>query len=115
MGTAYGIGGGAILAPVLVAVFRLPVHAIAGATLASTFSTSVLGVAAYTWLAPVLAPDAPPASPDWALGLLLGAGGFAGIYLGARFQKHVPERWIQVMLAGVLLVLSARYVGQYFL
>ena len=32
----------------------------------------------------------PGAAPDWRLGLLLGLGGMAGMYLGARCQKHVP-------------------------
>ncbi len=115
IGTTYGIGGGAMVAPILVSLFRLPVHTIAGAALTSTFATSVIGVAAYTWLAPVMDPEAASTSPDWWLGLLLGAGGFLGIYLGARCQKHVPERWIKVMLAGVLLLLALRYVGQYVL
>ena len=78
VGASYGIGGGSIIAPLLVSLFRLPVYTIAGAALTSTFATSVIGVAAYTWLAPVMAPDSPSAAPDWALGLLLGAGGFVG-------------------------------------
>jgi len=97
VGTAYGIGGGAILAPILVSVFRLPVYTI--------------GVAAYTWLAPVLTPDAPSARPDWALGLLLGAGGFVGMYFGARCQKHVPELWIKLVLGAILLFLSVKYIA----
>ncbi len=111
VGTAYGIGGGAILAPILVSVFRLPVYTIAGAALTSTFATSLIGVAAYTWLAPVLTPDAPSARPDWALGLLLGAGGFVGMYFGARCQKHVPELWIKVVLGTILLFLSVKYIA----
>ena len=38
-------GGGAIMAPIFVAVFGLPVHAVAGAALMGTFVTSVVGVA----------------------------------------------------------------------
>ena len=111
VGTTYGIGGGSIMAPLLVSVFRLPVYTIAGAALTSTFATSVIGVAAYTWLAPVMTPEAASAAPDWPLGILLGAGGILGIYLGARCQKHVPERWIKAMLAAVLLFLAVKYTA----
>ncbi|MBW1979492.1 MAG: TSUP family transporter, partial [Deltaproteobacteria bacterium] len=37
----YGIGGGSIIAPFLIAIFGLPVYAIAGAALLSTFLTSI--------------------------------------------------------------------------
>jgi hypothetical protein len=43
IGGAYGIGGGAIMAPFLVSFWNLPVHTIAGATLFSTFLTSLVG------------------------------------------------------------------------
>jgi uncharacterized protein len=42
----YGIGGGSILAPVLVS-FGLSVRAVAPAALTSTFLTSVVGIATY--------------------------------------------------------------------
>lgn len=113
VGTTYGIGGGSIMAPILVSVFRLPVYTIAGAALTSTFATSVLGVVVYTWLAPHLVAGGESASPDWLLGGLLGIGGFVGIYLGARCQKYVPERGIKLLLTGILLFVSLRYVGQF--
>ncbi len=44
IGGAYGIGGGAIIAPFCIAVFDLPVYTIAGAALMGTFITSIAGV-----------------------------------------------------------------------
>ncbi|MDA3834135.1 MAG: sulfite exporter TauE/SafE family protein, partial [Spirochaetales bacterium] len=88
IGGVYGIGGGAIIAPFLITFFRLPVYIIAGATLMGTFITSVAGVLFYQFLAqfyPELS-----VSPDYALGLLFGLGGFAGMYLGAKCQKYIP-------------------------
>ena len=108
-GGIYGIGGGAVIAPFLVVVLRLPVHAVAGAALLSTFLTSVIGVIAFHALA--MGYPEMNVSPDWALGLLFGAGGFAGIYLGARCQKHVPERIIQSILAACVLFVALRYLG----
>lgn len=106
IGTAYGIGGGSFMVPLCLAVWRLPLHAIAGATLAATFLTSAVALAAYAWL-PV--PAGVAARPDWALGLAFGAGGLAGAYLGARLQKRVPQRALKGLLALLLVGLAIRY------
>ena len=110
VGGAYGIGGGAIMAPFLVSMLGLPVHAVAGATLCATFLTSVGGVAFYSLLAPFW-PELSVA-PDWGLGLLLGLGGLWGMYLGARCQRLVPARYIKYMLVAILLFTACRYLGQ---
>ncbi len=108
VGGTYGIGGGAIIAPLYVTYFRLPVYTVAGATLMGTLVTSVAGVACYHVLAP-FHPDLQVA-PDWLLGLLFGVGGFAGMYCGARLQKFVPARAIKGILATCLFALSGRYL-----
>lgn len=114
IGGTYGIGGGAIIAPFIVSFFKLPVYTVAGAALSGTFLTSVAGVAFYSLIGPVYAPGL-QVSPDWLLGGLFGLGGLAGMYLGARCQKHVPERIIKAILAGALLFVAVRYVVQFFL
>ena len=53
VGGIYGIGGGAIMAPILVSHVGLPVHTIAGATLMGTFLTSVVGVTFSQAVAPL--------------------------------------------------------------
>jgi uncharacterized membrane protein YfcA len=110
----YGIGGGAIMAPVLITLFRLPVHAVAGPALTSTCIISVFGVLFYTLAGrhPALAHVA--VGPDWQLGLLLAAGGAAGIYCGARVQKHVPARPIKLILTLVIIIVSFRYIWNFF-
>ena len=108
VGGIYGIGGGAIVAPFFVAVLGLPVYTVAGAALMGTFVTSVAGVAFYQAIAP-LRPDLAIA-PDWALGLLFGIGGAAGMYCGARLQKRLPARAIKWMLAAVILFVAGRYL-----
>ena len=110
VGGVYGIGGGALMAPFLVSFFVLPVHAVAGASLFATLLTSVAGVVFYSLLAPLYSGLA--VAPDWRLGLLLGLGGMAGMYLGARCQKHVPGTVLKYALAGILLFTAARYLGQ---
>jgi uncharacterized protein len=110
VGGAYGIGGGAIIAPLCVAVFRLPVYTVAGAALFGTFFTSIAGVLFYTVLS---ANSGVSASPDWALGSLFGIGGFAGMYIGARLQKRVPQKIIKLALGIAINVIALRYIFQY--
>lgn len=101
IGGAYGLGGGAIIAPFLVAIWGLPVHAVAGATLMGTLLTSAVGVAFYTGMG---------MAPDWRLGLLFGAGGMAGMYLGARTQRFVPVFWLKLMLGLILVGVAGGYL-----
>jgi uncharacterized membrane protein YfcA len=54
------------------------------------------------------------AMPDWPLGILFGVGGFIGVYLGARAQKFVPQKVIKMILTGVIFILAASYIVQYF-
>ena len=49
-------------------------------------------------------------APDWLLGLLFGVGGAAGMYCGARMQKHVPARAIKWMLVTVILFVALSYL-----
>ncbi len=99
-GGIYGIGGGAIVAPFLVSILRVPVSKVAGATLFATFVTSAAGVGFFQVLV----------TPDWALGALFGLGGLAGTYLGARLQKRLPERWVRFVLGVLVGGLAVRYL-----
>ncbi|MFH2218973.1 MAG: sulfite exporter TauE/SafE family protein [Pseudomonadota bacterium] len=112
-GGIYGIGGGAIVAPFFVAVIGLPVYAVAGAALMGTFITSVAGVVFYHALAnfyPTVS-----VAPDWRLGALFGVGGFLGMYLGARTQKYVPQRFIKGMLCACVMFVAGKYISGIFL
>jgi uncharacterized membrane protein YfcA len=112
IGGTYGIGGGAIIAPFCVAVFRLPVYTVAGAALLGTFLTSIAGVFFYS-IIPARA--GMNTAPDWLLGFLFGAGGFIGMYLGARAQKFVPQKFIKLLLGIIITFLALRYITQFFL
>jgi len=111
-GGAYGIGGGAIMAPLFVSIFNLPVYTIAGAALAGTFLTSVVAVLFFQILS--LYYQTMAVAPNWILGLLFGLGGLAGVYLGARFQKYIPAKIIKVILIVCILFVAIRYVSFLF-
>ncbi len=109
IGGAYGIGGGAIIAPLCITFFKLPVHSIAGAVLFGTFTSSTAGVVFYS-LIPVKGVVAPP---DWALGILFGLGGLLGMFSGAKMQKYIPEKWIKVILGIIVFIVASRYILQF--
>jgi uncharacterized membrane protein YfcA len=108
LGGIYGIGGGSILGPILVSA-GFPVAVVAPAGLASTFLTSVAGVATYAVLALT---STQPIAPDWTLGLACGLGGLLGGYLGARLQPKVPEKALRRLLAAVAVGLAITYIIQ---
>jgi uncharacterized membrane protein YfcA len=114
VGGAYGVGGGALLAPALVAIFRLPIHTIAGTTLLTTFLASGVGVGVYAGLGRLTGDSIITVSPDWMLGALFGLGGMIGMYVGARLQRLVPARYIKVILTILILTVALRYLATLF-
>lgn len=111
VGGIYGVGGGAIIAPLLVAFFHLPIYTIAGATLFGTLVTSIAGALFYAFIAPLYSSTGLMVAPDWLLGGLFGAGGFLGMYCGARLQKYFPARLIKLVLTLTLLFLALSYLS----
>ncbi|MBN1608362.1 MAG: sulfite exporter TauE/SafE family protein [Polyangiaceae bacterium] len=112
IGGAYGVGGGALIAPVLISVAGLPVHSVAGATLFATFLTSLIGVVCFTVAGPLL--GQPGFAPNWFLGATLGTGGLLGMYCGARLQRHLPARAVEAVLAVGTTGLAVTYLVRFF-
>jgi uncharacterized protein len=105
-GGIYGIGGGSVLAPVLIGTGRPPAE-VAPAALASTFVTSVAGVLTFALLA---FHHAGPVAPDWPTGIALGIGGLAGGYTGARVQARLPDLLLRRLIALIVLAIGVRYL-----
>jgi uncharacterized protein len=105
VGGVYGVGGGSILAPLLIGSGRSPSE-VAPATLASTFVTSIAGVITFLILS---TQHHGSVAPDWLLGLVLGAGGLAGGYTGARLQPRLPEVAVRRLLGLLVLGVGIRY------
>ena len=112
IGGIYGIGGGAIIAPFFITFFGLPVYTVAGACLMGTFVTSVAGVGVYQTLAYIYPTQS--IAPDYLLGLLFGAGGLCGMYLGAMCQKYVPANLLKIILAAFIMFTALSYITAYF-
>jgi uncharacterized protein len=105
VGGIYGVGGGSILAPILVGSGRSAAD-VAPATLLSTFVTSVAGIVTFIILS---SQHHGSVSPVWGVGLALGGGGLAGGYVGARLQPRLPETTIRSILGLVVIAIGVRY------
>jgi len=106
VGGIYGIGGGSILAPILIGTGRPP-REVAPAALASTFVTSVAGVMTFLILS---VHHHGSVAPDWPTGIALGIGGLAGAYTGARIQRHLPDTLIRRMMGVLVVAIGVRYL-----
>jgi uncharacterized protein len=105
VGGIYGIGGGSLLAPLLVA-FGYSLARVAPAALVTTLLTSVVGVGAFALAAGFYEGDA---APDWSLGTALGIGGLLGGFIGASIQHRLPERGLRILLGLISVGLAFRY------
>jgi uncharacterized membrane protein YfcA len=106
VGGIYGIGGGSILAPVLIGTGRSP-REVAPAALASTFVTSVAGVVTFVVLS---TGHHGSVAPDWPTGIALGIGGLAGAYVGARIQGRISDVLIRRIVGVLVVAIGARYL-----
>jgi hypothetical protein len=105
VGGVYGIGGGSLLAPILM-VMGYSAFEVAPATLTATFLTSIAGVGTYQVLQ---AAQHGAIAPQWLLGAFLGAGGFLGSYCGARLQRRLPETSLRRLLGLIASLVALRY------
>jgi uncharacterized protein len=108
IGGIYGIGGGSLLAPMLLAV-GYSAYEVAPATITATFLTSLVGVITYQALQLT---HGGAIAPEWVLGAWIGAGGFLGSYLGARLQRRLPEASLRRLLGLIACVIATRYIQQ---
>jgi len=93
----FGVGGGTVIVPLLVAVALFSQKIAAGTSGASIVVTAAVGVISYALHDEV----------DWIAGLLLAAGGIAGAQLGAHLLHVIREtvvRWIFVGFVAVMIV-----------
>jgi uncharacterized protein len=106
VGGIYGIGGGSIIAPILIGAGRRAAE-VAPAALASTLVTSVAGVMTFTILS---AQTHGSVAPNWPTGIALGGGGLLGSYVGARLQSRLPELLIRRLLGGLEIAIGIRFL-----
>jgi uncharacterized protein len=108
-----GLGGGALIVPMLVLVFRYPMHTAVGTSVASIVLTSVGGIVGYV-VNGLGVPDLLPHSvgyiniPIW---LCLVATSIPLAQLGARTAHALPTRPLRFLFIGFMIYTGLRMIG----
>ncbi len=99
-----GIGGGIVIVPALILYRGASPQVAVGSSLAAMVMLSSAAFLAHVWLTGV-------GMPLWALAALMGAG-VVGAQLGAMILAHLTARWMLLLFAGFVLIMSARLLAQ---
>ena len=93
-----GIGGGIILVPILLYLFKMGTAQAAGTSLAVIVPTAIAGVLAHMTKGTI----------NWKLAVLLAAGGAVGAVFGARLSTILPEIATKRIFAVLLVLVAVR-------
>jgi uncharacterized protein len=106
VGGIYGVGGGSILAPILI-VTGYSAYQVAPAALLSTLAASIAGVITFAVLGWSGADGT--VTPEWSTGVAAGLGGIVGAFGGATAQPYIPELALRRLLGAVVIAAALRY------
>lgn len=96
-----GIGGGFLLVPAYIKLFRMPIKLALGTSLAVI--TIMVG--------PNIAAQSAVSNIDWPVAGLLSLGVIPGALAGARMSIRASERRLRYVLASVLLIVAVAYAS----
>ncbi len=104
-GAVLGIGGGFILVPALIYIFRVPAHVVVGTSLFQIL---------FTMMAATVFHAASNQSVDLFLALLLMVGGVFGAQFGARAGANLRGEYFRLLLGLLILLVAARFAADVF-
>jgi uncharacterized membrane protein YfcA len=93
-----GVGGGAVMVPMLVGLLRLSQHRAHGTSLAVIIFVASAAVVPYGLAGNI----------DWPLAGLLSVGAALGVYPGARVMQRIPARQLRLLFGLFLFATSIR-------
>lgn len=96
LGGAFGIGGGALMVPVMIIFLDVPAHVAFGTSLTVIVPLALSGALRHLQLGNV----------DWHIVLPAAVGGVVGSFVGATLIENVPATYAKKAMA-VFLVYSA--------
>ena len=105
-GAVLGIGGGFILVPALIYIFRVPTAVVVGTSLFQIL---------FTMVAATLLHATTNHSVDIVLAVLLIVGGVFGAQFGARAGANIRSEYFRFLLALLVLGVGLRFAGDVFL
>lgn len=98
-----GIGGGAIMVPLLIFLMKVPIRRSVGTSLAVIVMVIGVGLAAQILLH--------PGDIHWDIALLLVAGSIVGSFIGKWMNRVLPENVLRYAFAVVLVLVAIRMFG----
>lgn len=110
--STFGVGGGFLMTPLLVTLFKLPMYVIVAATIPFVMIQSIIGLVSYTVIMPALTGRYEP--PEWAFGFFVAASAVFGAWLAAKTQRFVPESYLKLVAGLITGVGGLLYVVNYF-
>lgn len=93
-----GVGGGAVLVPLLVTALKVPQHHAHGSSLAIIVLIAAAGTAVY----------AGQDSVNWTLTAQLAVGSTVGVIVGAKLMLRVPATPLRRAFAALLLLIALK-------
>jgi uncharacterized membrane protein YfcA len=98
----FGIGGGIVLVPALVFLFKFPLHAANGTSLAAmVLPVGALGVWNY-YRSGHIGPE------NLKFGAWIALGMLGGAFAGSKWATDLDVRWLQRLFSALLAVVSVR-------
>jgi hypothetical protein len=110
--STFGVGGGFLLVPILVTLYKLPMYVLVAATIPFVMVLSTVGLFAYSVTVPYL--TGIYAAPEWAWGFFVAVTAIFGSWCASKTQKYVPERYLKPILGGLTVIVGVIYVVNYF-
>jgi hypothetical protein len=95
---AFGVGGGIIMVPLLIALARMNERQAASTSLVAIIPASSVGVITYLVQGHV----------DLIAGMIIATGAVIGAVIGSRLLHRIPLTWLRWMFIALLLVIAAR-------
>ena len=95
---AFGVGGGIIVVPLLVALAKMDQRTAAATSLAAIVPTSVAGAATYLAKGEV----------DLGIGAIVAVGAVLGSWLGVHLLHRTPQRVLRWLFIGLLAAVTVR-------
>lgn len=94
-----GVGGGFLMTPLLVKIYRLPMFVVVAASIPFVVVQSLVGFFAYNVTLPLLTGGY--VNSEWGWGFLVASSAVMGAWCASKTQKFVPEHYLKLML-GIL-------------